>query len=383
VAIKVLSLRFALDPTAVGRFRAEAQAVNRIRHPNIVDISDFGQLPDGRPYIVMELLEGEPLSERLHRGRMSFTEAWPLLRQGLGALEAAHRAGIVHRDLKPDNLFIHRQHDQTSLKLLDFGIAKLRSGTSGVQATVDGQLLGTPLYMSPEQALGKALEVAPSSDIYSIGVVLYEMLTGRPPFVAESLGMLIVMHAQESPPPPSLHANVDPRLEAILLRCLDKDPARRFESAAALSGALAEVAAAPLGSDTEPAIDPFSSTFDGSVSVGALHSPTGAPAALPPHRSTGVSPSGPREASGDRPLAPPAPAPLQPPESPARAPGADDVRAHPPLRLVGALALGVAVVAAGATAWLARSPAPLPARSAADLPLPDWPRPLLEGKELP
>ena len=153
VAIKVLSADLAAEPEVIDRFRTEALAVNRIAHPNIIDISDFGALPDGRPYFVMEYLDGETLEARLQRDtQLALDEAAPLLRQILAALEAAHEAGIVHRDLKPENIYVARRRDGDIVKLLDFGIAKLLSPDK-LGSTADGQMLGTPYYMSPEQAL--------------------------------------------------------------------------------------------------------------------------------------------------------------------------------------------------------------------------------------
>ena len=345
VAIKVVANQFSLDSVVVGRFRAEAQAVNRIRHPNIVDISDFGLLPDGRPYFVMELLEGEPLNERLARGPMGFEEAWPILEQTLDALAAAHAVGIIHRDLKPDNLFLTQQRGQPFVKLLDFGIAKLREQGS-MRATSDGQMLGTPLYMSPEQALGKAADVGPASDLYSFGIVMYEMFTGTLPFIADALGMLVVMHAHEEPPPPSSKASadrpIDPRLEAIILQCLAKSPGDRFASATALLDALRSIREQPA-----PTEGPVARRSDRIVMAS-------------------ISPELARTSSD---------------AAPSTAAALEAARAKP-RRTLGVVAGGVALAAtlgAIAVSQLPRGPKPL---SPASLALPDFPGPILDGKEL-
>jgi eukaryotic-like serine/threonine-protein kinase len=204
VAVKVLSRALSDDEDLVARFRQEAQSAGRIGHEAIVEITDFGELEDDRCYYVMELLHGLSLQEYLDKnGTVDVAEAVAILRPILEALAAAHAAGIVHRDIKPDNIFLHRDgRGRIKPKLLDFGIAKLMDPTeadSGV-ATRTGQLLGTPLYMSPEQAAGETQNIGPWSDVYSVSAVLFRMLTGEPPFKAKSFGALLVKHLQEPPP---------------------------------------------------------------------------------------------------------------------------------------------------------------------------------------
>src|SRR5262245_9326938 len=164
--IKVLRKELCTDPGAIERFIDEARVVNQIGHPNLVDIFSFGQVPDGRHYLVMEWLKGETLASRLERGRLAFDEACAVLRPLARALEAAHRAGVVHRDLKPDNIFlVDNPGELPTVKLLDFGIAKLANTDHRMEQSVSGALVGTPLYISPEQA--RAVDVDHRADIYS------------------------------------------------------------------------------------------------------------------------------------------------------------------------------------------------------------------------
>jgi serine/threonine-protein kinase len=233
-AIKVLRAQMAADPQVVSRFFQEARASNAIRHPNIVDTYDFGTLPDGASYIIMEYLEGESLQERLRReGRLSLRSALDFVCQAAAGLAAAHEKGIVHRDLKPDNVFVTpdpRAPGHELIKILDFGIAKLGGEVpSGIShKTRTGTLMGTPLYMSPEQCLG-VREVDHRTDIYSLGCILYEMLCGAPPFVSEGFGALINMHINQPPDPPARrNPDVTPVVQQAVLCMLAKEPADRF-----------------------------------------------------------------------------------------------------------------------------------------------------------
>jgi eukaryotic-like serine/threonine-protein kinase len=233
VAIKVLDFHFSHDPALVKRFTDEARAVNRIGHPNIIDVFSFGQLHDGRLYFVMEFLEGETLASWLAKGRPDPIEACRLLVQVCEALEAAHREGIIHRDLKPDNLWIAQpKHGQSFIKVLDFGIAKLTDADGQKGATKTGMIMGTPQFMSPEQCVGRGVDNR--SDIYSLGAIAFCVYCGQPPFDGESAAEIIAHQLYRAPPRPSAIASVPPALDALILSCLDKDPANRPASAAEL-----------------------------------------------------------------------------------------------------------------------------------------------------
>jgi serine/threonine protein kinase len=227
-AVKVISQELCTDPEAVERFVQEARAVNQIGHQNIVDAFNFGTLADGRCYFVMEWLQGESLGDRLRRGRMTMNEVLDVLEQVCRALEAAHEKGIIHRDLKPDNVFlVGVKDDKPIVKLLDFGLAKLTGEHEmQLQRTRSGVVMGTPLYISPEQARGR--NVGTPTDIYALGVVAYEMVLGRAPFVADSAMDIISMHLHQIPPSPrQLWPEVPGAIEVLLMSMLDKDPAQR------------------------------------------------------------------------------------------------------------------------------------------------------------
>ena len=203
VAIKLLHVALARDQDIVSRFFNEARAIHMIAHANIVEILDFGQTTDGQPYFIMEFLEGEALSEAVARGPMTPEEVEAIGVQMCRALWAAHAKGIVHRDLKPHNVqLVPRPEGPPLVKILDFGVAKILASPDGAQSvkTRTGSLMGTPLYMSPEQCKG-AGTLDHRTDIYSLGVMLFEMLAGRPPFVAEGVGELFAKHMLEEPPP--------------------------------------------------------------------------------------------------------------------------------------------------------------------------------------
>jgi serine/threonine-protein kinase len=228
-AVKVLRREIASLQEAVARFAREAQVVNRICHPNIVDIHEFGELPDGRRYFVMELLDGADLSTLLkRRGRLAPAEILDILIPLCSALEAAHAAGIVHRDVKASNICLAQVNGATVVKLLDFGIAKLlRPEAHDLVLSTFGMRLGTPCAMAPEQIRGEPVDQR--VDIYALGVLVYQLLTGRYPFSATSVQELDRLHLEASPPRPSLVAPVPAGFDAVVVRCMEKDARRRFQ----------------------------------------------------------------------------------------------------------------------------------------------------------
>jgi serine/threonine protein kinase/HD-like signal output (HDOD) protein len=232
-AIKVLASEVASDKDVVSRFFNEARAVNDIRHPNIVEVTDFGHV-GSQPYIVMELLEGETLESRLARvGVLDPVRAIQILSQVASAVGAAHEHGMVHRDLKPANIFLCQHPDYPDfVKVLDFGIAKLTATRDQVAGhrTACGAIIGTPAYMSPEQCLGDA-NLDHRSDIYALGVLTYQMMTGRRPFDADTAGRLIILHVQATPPDPcTINPALPAPIGAVILRALEKQPEQRFAS---------------------------------------------------------------------------------------------------------------------------------------------------------
>jgi serine/threonine protein kinase len=244
VAIKVLQERYLDNAAITKRFFNEAQVIASIGHPNIVEIYDYGRLEDGSAYIVMELLSGESLRDRIRQGPIPERQAIRFARQLASALAEAHRQSVVHRDLKPDNVFIIEDAEVESgerIKLLDFGVAKKLEGEKVTEETAMGVLVGTPAYMSPEQCKGFG-DVDGRSDIYSLGVLLYRMVTNRLPFEAEATGELIGKHIY-SPPPPvrALRPEVSAELEQVILRCLAKSPGDRFQTMDDLAAALDEL----------------------------------------------------------------------------------------------------------------------------------------------
>jgi serine/threonine protein kinase len=248
VAIKVLHAALAADKDIVARFFTEARAIHMIGHPNIVEILDFGATPDGQPYFIMEYLTGEALSERVARGAMPPDEVAAIADQMCRALSAAHGKGIVHRDLKPHNVQILEREGALLVKILDFGVAKILAAPDGSQSvkTRTGSLMGTPLYMSPEQCKGAGL-LDHRTDIYSLGVMFFEMLAGRPPFMAEGIGELFAMHMLE-PAPPLLEfaPQTPPSMAAAVMKSLSKELDDRFPSMEEFrKGFLGEVAVAP------------------------------------------------------------------------------------------------------------------------------------------
>ncbi len=242
VAIKLMLEKYFEDGEAKTRFKREAIAASRIGNPHIIDVGDIGELPDGRLYVVMELLTGSPLSDVLERtGPMQPQRAISIMRQVLRAVGAAHAKGIIHRDLKPDNIFLIDQGDSSDfVKLLDFGISKVLDPDEQkalTKLTTTGVVMGTPLYMAPEQAMG--LPAVAYADIYACGVILYEMLAGRTPFMGNTYAVLVAQLLTAAPDPLQ---NVRPGLQASVVnavhRALEKEPQQRFASAEMFAASL-------------------------------------------------------------------------------------------------------------------------------------------------
>lgn len=272
VAVKVMHPRLAADKTFATRFQREAKAASRLDHVNSVRMLDFGEEPDGLLYMAMEYLEGRTLHEVIR-------EDWPLskqrlvdlLSQALAALAVAHDMGVVHRDLKPENLMVLATKDDEGraadvVKVCDFGIAKLvdtQDGASFISSagvTTQGMVVGTPEYMSPEQAKGEALDSR--SDLYSMGVILYQLLVGRVPFHADSAIEVVLSHVSRPPPPPhEIHPGVDPELEAVCMRALRKGRDERYQTAREMRS---DLRASVFGRDRMPSLSAVSS---GSVSA--------------------------------------------------------------------------------------------------------------------
>jgi hypothetical protein len=238
LAIKVLRPEVSKNEEIVQRFRQEAQSASQIGNPHIIDISDFGSLGDGSTYFVMEFLTGKSLTVAQLEGKFSLARTIHVVRQLAGALGAAHDIGIVHRDLKPDNVqLVERGGQKDFVKVLDFGIAKVGGSTS--KLTQAGQVFGTPHYMSPEQCAGT--NVDHRTDIYAVGVMLYEMACSKVPFDADNLMGILTKHLYENPIAPHELAppvDVPPAFEAVILKCLQKKPEARYQTMAELSADL-------------------------------------------------------------------------------------------------------------------------------------------------
>jgi len=230
-AVKVLSAASCTSTQLLRRFEQEADALNRLHHRHIVEILGHGALRDGRPFIAMQWIEGRNLYDELRaRGMLSPAEAVALGEQVGAALTAAHAIGIVHRDLKPQNVMATPHGQWLHLTLVDFGVAKLVDGDRrrADALTSTGMVIGTPLSMAPEQVRGEPVDLR--ADIYALGVLLFQCLTGRPPFAADTIVEIEELHLHAPPPDPCALAPIPERLGAVVLRCLEKRPERRFES---------------------------------------------------------------------------------------------------------------------------------------------------------
>jgi serine/threonine-protein kinase len=327
VAVKMINADLVTSPEIVRRFQREARAATQLNHPNVVDVYDLGQTAEGTLYIVMELVLGQSLKDDIRaRGAVDGARIVHILAQVCDGLGVAHRANIIHRDLKPQNIMLTRDRAGAEVaKIVDFGIAKTFEIDTHTQLTADGSTLGTPHYMSPEQATGR--EIDGRSDIYSLGIILYEMLTGEVPFDDQSLPAVLIKHMSEPPAPPSQRRpdlRISPSLEAIALRCLAKDPAARYETAEQMATALRAALSTAPGDVTMPLGAAMSATPP-------LPSPEVAPTLPPsppvppaptPAAASASGPGGTPRRSGTQPTAPLA-APLPPPPpagSPSNAP---------------------------------------------------------------
>jgi serine/threonine-protein kinase len=360
VAVKILGGSVAFEQDLVERFFSEARALNQVAHENIVKVVDLGTHPDGFYYCVMELLEGETLTAVLRYGRLDVTRGLFILTQICDGLAAAHDKGVIHRDLKPANVMVVR-HPTTGLdvvKIVDFGIAKLQTAQPQANATSTGMIIGTPAYMSPEQAAGRTNEIDARSDLYSLGLVAYELFTGRHPYEGRPVGELIVAQITEVPKPPSTFATLPRRLDTIIQKLLRKRKEERFASASALAfelrglmedlragqgdlAAAAGPAAAPPkapGMVPSPLAPASAAVPTGSappvMMPAAARVPTGPPPVLPPAPSP--PPVRVHATNGIGVPATPAPvaAPPTPPRAPAPAPPAA-ASGPPPSRMAG------------------------------------------------
>src|SRR6266480_825143 len=252
VAVKVLREVYSTDPKFVRRFQVEAKAASALQHPNIVQVYDYGQT-DGNYYIVMELVDGTDLRRYLHSRRVLDVDRAVIIAHDVAlGLGAAHRRDIVHRDVKPQNVLVGRDG---SIKLTDFGIASVYKDIHAERLTTTGMTLGTVQYYAPEQAQGEI--VNPAADVYALGIVMYEMLTGRPPFDGDTPVAVAMQHIQDAPLPPThLNPNIPPALEEIILRCLEKVPEMRFLDGNALARALETLGETELNESMPPVVNP-------------------------------------------------------------------------------------------------------------------------------
>lgn len=246
VAIKVLGTRWARDVTSRDRFLIEARAASKIDHENVVDVFDYGITPNSSVFLAMELLRGEPLSELVAReGPLAWPRAKGIVLQVCRALHAAHDKGVLHRDIKPENCFrTKRGANRDFIKVFDFGLAKIIGSEDDPHSSLTkvGSLFGTPEYMSPEQARGKKVDAR--ADVYSTGILVYELVTGQVPFTGDNFMDILTRQCGEAPAPPRAaapNATISVELERVILRALQKDAGERFQSMRELAEAIAAV----------------------------------------------------------------------------------------------------------------------------------------------
>lgn len=242
VAVKLMKEHLIEDPVAVGRFKREAEAVSALSHPNVVTVYDFGLTDRDEPFLVMDCLDGRTLDQViLNEGHLRVDRAVEIFRQICDALEHAHEKNVIHRDLKPLNVCLLKQPDGTEVvKIVDFGLAKIlgEDGSEGRKLTRPGQICGSPLYMSPEQIQGKQLDRR--SDIYSFGCLMYETLSGVPPFLADTTFETMNLHVSQSVRRLSGELAVPRQLEAVIVKALEKDKERRYQTALELKKDLSD-----------------------------------------------------------------------------------------------------------------------------------------------
>ncbi|MBU1240159.1 serine/threonine protein kinase [Myxococcota bacterium] len=243
VAIKVLAPHLTHVKSITHRFIQEAKTINKIEHPNIIEIYDFGELDDGRYYYSMELLQGETLSELMKNRNISLDEILEIAEEVCDALEAVHEQGIIHRDLKPGNIFLAKKGRKTFVKVLDFGVAKLlEPGAESEYETSAGSVLGTPVYMAPEQAMGKISEINSAADIYSVAVIVYRMLSGHLPVYGKNIGEIISKHiTADVVPLTTINPLIPQAVSDAVLKGVAKEPGERYPTAWAFFQALKEV----------------------------------------------------------------------------------------------------------------------------------------------
>src|SRR4051812_23200686 len=320
-ALKVVSSRLAEDDAFLKRFRSEAVVTRKLQHPNAVRVDDFDTTEDGRPYIVMEYVEGMDLRHAIEKsGPFSIARTLNIGKQVASALAAAHKLGITHRDIKPDNILLIQQPDGADqVKVLDFGIAKIRDTSdmgTGYTTTKTGVVVGTPQYMSPEQAMGKSGEAIDGrSDLYSLGCALYEMLTGQLPFESETPVGLLIHHIQTTPVPPHQRApqqHIPYALSMVLMKSMEKDKADRYQTAEEMIEALEQAlhaTTAMMGSAPElgARTDLMGSSETGAAVAAAVAQKRITPKPMMP-RAPQI-PAAPAPRAGARPVARPAPVP--------------------------------------------------------------------------
>ncbi len=345
VAIKVLRTSLAADNDVVARFSREAKAASRINHPHAVSVTDFGEDENGVVFLVMEYLHGRTLKEVIKaEGPMAIDRALEIVRQVAGALDVAHQQGVVHRDLKSDNIMVSRTNGDEWAKVLDFGIAKIQQPPGGrdIDITAPNLVIGTPQYMSPEQC-SQSAPLDARSDIYSLGIIVYEMLAGHVPFTGESPTVIMMKQVQD-PPPPIKEARPDlpEALEKVVTKALAKQPADRFQTAGGFAEALLAGASEPV-----------------EVAAAAVAAPTTVPntpvAPAPPDEVTVVHAGDDDEATVVRP---------RPESAPIRSePVAEQPASVNPWRIM--IPAAIALVAVfGLVYWLTRGSTPVPASNA-------------------